>query len=288
MSKGKWFVVVFLFGFYNYFFAQDTISKGKTKLITHIVNVIPDQNNRFLDGLINIAYGSHSSTHISLFNWNQKNFKGLQLAIVNVAGGNVKGAQISFFNNCFDTLNGFQLGLINITKVNNALQIGIINYSDTISSGSMWSFITIVRHGGYYAVEYYISEMFPVNMSVKLGLFKRHNALHLSTDGNNNLFFGGGLGGIRKISERFFFNPEFSYQSAIKNNQALMSICPKFLFALHSRIALSAGLSFVWNHSKTRQLNNPYFALIDENSANGKNKFVLGLRFGIRYNITKI
>jgi hypothetical protein len=266
-------------------YAQDSLVE-KNAYYNGIVNVVPDGHDKFLIGMVNISKGNQKCFQNGIVNYNQKNLSGIQLSIFNFVGGNV-GLQIGVMNINMDTLRKAQIGFFNATKVNNGLQLGIVNYSDTINKGgSAWSFLTIVRRGGYYALEYYVSEMLPINTSFKLGLSKRHNAIHLSTDANfKTIFIGGGLCVMAKLNERWFFNPEFSMQSAVGKTQKIISLCPKFTYALHKRIYFSVGPSVVWNRSKIGDLNSPLYAIYEGVSANGNNKLVVGIRAGLRFNI---
>ena len=266
-------------------YAQDSLVKKKA-YYNGIVNVVPDGHNKFLNGIINISNGNQKCFQNGIINYNQKNLSGIQLSVFNYVGGNV-GLQIGGINLIKDTLRKAQIGFLNFTKVNNGLQLGVINYSDTINTGgAAWSFLTIVRRGGYYSLEYYVSEMFAINTSFKLGLSKRHNAINLSTDANfKTIFIGGGLCVMSKLNERWFFNPEFSMQSAIGKTQKIISLCPKFTYMLHKKVYFSIGPSVVWNRSKTGDLNSPLYALYEGISTNGNNKLVVGMRAGFRFNI---
>ena len=178
MRVATCFVCLFLF--LNQLFAQDTLVKERVRY-NGLVNVTPAGYNKFTGGIVNISNGSRMGLQNGIVNYTQKDFSGLQLAAINYIGGG-GGVQVGFVNILRDTLTKPQVGLLNIANTNGRIQIGIINYSDTIQGGSAWSFLTIVRRGGYYALEYYISEMMPINMSFKLGLSKRHNAIHFSSD----------------------------------------------------------------------------------------------------------
>lgn len=272
----------------NYLFAQDSVKYNRDSVHKYfIVNFVPDQYNKTLNGIINIAKGSHESFHIgTIANYNQKNFKGFQLGCLNIVRGNLMGAQVAFINSCFDTLKGIQVGLINIAKVNKGVQVGVINYSDTASKHTSIAVVSIYRRGSYQAIEFLLAEMLPINVSVKTGLLA-HSTLNFSSDSDfRTMYFGGGISIIRQLSNRWFFNPELSLESRIGKPGNLLSGCPKLTFKIHKRIFISAGPSVVWNQARERDLTTPLYYLYERNSDNGKNKLVIGYRVGIRFNFT--
>jgi hypothetical protein len=118
---------------------------------------------------------------------------------------------------------------------------------------------------------------------------KRHNAIHISTNESfTTIFVGGGLCIMRNISPKWIFNPEFSIQSALGKSQRIISLVSKFTYELHPRIYLSVGPSFVYNGSKSGELTTPIFSIYEGASANARHKFLIGMRAGLRFNITTV
>lgn len=164
------FIIVLTTTYFSpYDFGQDTGRSEKKPIIyTGIVNIVPDQFNFPLIGFINLANGSHNSSHIGFINVNEKDFTGVQLSFVNTVGGEVKGTQIGFVNVCDDPLTGLQLGFVNVagkrtqgaqigfvntTSSIKGFQLGFVNVTDTLDKGIPLGFVSIVKEGGYRALE---------------------------------------------------------------------------------------------------------------------------------------
>ena len=250
--------------------AQDTINK-KDESVHHnfIINIVPDQYNKPLIGLANIAKGNHKGFHLSFINWNQKDFDGLQLSFINFVGGSVKGSQIGIINFCAHSLTG--------------VQIGFVNYCDTIAKGLSFGEVTIERKG-FQALEVGISEMYPINISYKMGNKRFYNSVNFSCNNDGKApVFGFGFGSLISLKKSFFFNPDFSYQNGIlKGKQDILSLVAKLSYGITKHIHISAGPSFVWNHANRTELRTPIYSMY-ENSINSRNSIVMGLRCSLRY-----
>jgi hypothetical protein len=132
-------IVVTTTYFSPYDFGQDKGRSEKKPIIyTGIVNIVPDQFNFPLIGFINLANGSHNSSHIGFINVNEKDFTGVQVSFVNTVGGEVKGTQVGF---------------VNTTSSIKGLQLGFVNVTDTLDKGIPLGFVSIVKEGGYRALE---------------------------------------------------------------------------------------------------------------------------------------
>ena len=286
----KIFLILLVFVLVNTkIFAQDKITKKSDS--THVngfINIVPNNYNGPLFGVVNLAYGNQEGAQISLFNWNQHNFKGnhLQLATMNIIGGTIDSAtQVGFINFWVDTLKGEQVGLLNFARVRKGFQLGLINYADTVSSGLSISVMTIVRKG-YYGLEMGVSEMYPINISFKTGLKNIYSSANFSCDNNGGAsVFGFGFGSIIPINKRFFLNPDFVGQSGIlKCKQDVFSLITKLSYAITKQIHISAGPSVIWSHANTAELRQPIYTLF-KNQINDRNSVIIGLRCSLSYNI---
>jgi hypothetical protein len=288
-------------------FGQDTIPpQNKTIIYSMVVNIVPDQFNFPLIGFVNLAYGSHNSTHVGFINWNENDFTGVQISFVNTVGGGVKGAQIGFINTCPESLNGLQLsfvntvtkhtdgaqiGFVNNTKVLKGLQLGFVNYTDTIGKGVQLGFLSIVRKGGYRAFEISVTEMYPVNLSFKIGVKKLYTSFIASynPDWGNTFAVGLGLGSIMPFNKSLYFSPELSSQSAIiKNDQQIFGLTANLGYCINSKVHFTIGPSVVWNYAQySDDLNKPFFSIF-KNEINENNNLIIGLRVALKYNLTDI
>jgi hypothetical protein len=284
-------------------FAQDTIKKKQNSVhYNGFINIIPDHYNSILFGQVNIAKGSHEAAQIGLFNWNQNNFGAdhLQLSFTfNIVGGSIdNGTQIGIINICADSLRGEQIGFINFAKKRKGIQIGFVNYCDTMASGFSLAFISFVRKG-YHAIEIGVSEMYPVNISYKVGGSKSlYTSANLSCNYKNNInnaingpVFGFGFGSIIPISKSFFINPDFSLQDKfLKGKQGYLSIVTKLSYAITNKIDISAGPAFVFSWVRVdtdpSELHTPMYSLyhnpIDGTSVHRQRNYI-GFRFSLRY-----
>jgi hypothetical protein len=257
-------------------FGQDTIHpQNKTIIYSMIVNIVPDQFNFPLIGFVNLAYGSHNSTHIGFINWNQNDFT---------------GAQVSFVNTVVKHTDGTQIGFVNNTRVLKGLQLGFVNYTDTIEKGIQLGFLSIVKKGGYRAFEISVTEMYPVNLSFKIGVKKLYSSFTASynPDWGNTFAAGIGLGSIMPLNKSLYFNPELSSQSAIiKNDQQIFCLTTSLGYYIKPKIQFTIGPSVVWNYAQyPEDLTKPFFSIY-KNEINENNNLIIGLRAALRYNLTE-
>ena len=248
-----------------------------------IINVVPDKYNKPLIGIANFAFGNHKGFQSGIFNWNQNNFNGFQISVLNIVKKNTSGLQIGVVNTCADSLKGIQLGFINATKNRNGTQIGLINYADTVTSGSGIALLSFVRKG-YQALELGVSEMYPFNLSYKIGLKNAYNSVNYSFKDAEYPVFGFGLGTMVFLNKHFYINPDFSLQNGIlKSKQGIMSLIVKFSYAITKKIHISAGPSAVWSYAREGIIYKPLYSIY-EYPIDERNKIVIGLRCSIRYN----
>jgi hypothetical protein len=299
------FVLISTMNFSPNNFGQDTIHpKNKTIIYSMVVNIVPDQFNFPLIGFVNLAYGSHNSTHIGFVNLNQNDFTGVQISFINTVGGGVKGAQIGFINTCTNSLGGLQLsfvntvakhtdgaqiGFVNKTRVLKGFQLGFVNYTDTLDKGIPLGFLSIVREGGYRALEISVTEMYPINLSFKIGVKKLYSSFTASYNPNwgKNFAVGLGLGSILPLNESIYFSPELLSQSTIiNNNQQIFSLTTNLGYCINPRVQFTIGPSVVWNYAgNPDDLNKPFFSIY-RNEINGNNNLIIGLRVALKYNLT--
>lgn len=283
--------------------AQDTIPKKKDKAhINGFINIVPDHYNSVLFGSVNLAHGSQEGLQFSLFNWNQHNFVGdhLQLATLNIVGGSISGGtQVGFLNFCIDSLKGTQVGLFNFSKKRDGIQIGFVNYCDTMSSGLSFGVISIVKKG-FHAFEFGITEMYPINISYKVGGTRGlYNSVNFSCNYEGNInnakngpILGFGFGSVIPVSKSLFINPDFSFQaiSLLKSKQKLLAISIKLSYAIAKKIHLSAGPSYAFSFvnvgTDPTELHMPiniiYQNPVTDPSTHRQRNYI-GFRFSLRY-----
>lgn len=141
--------------------------------------------------------------------------KGVQAAgFSNFTRGRINGAQISgFLSFALDTCQGVQVsgfsnlaikrvegaqisGFFNFAHQLKGVQIGVVNYCDTVERGIPIGFISIVKHG-YQALEFSTDETLNMQASYKTGVKRFYNIFSLGARPNNSntlLAFGYGIG----------------------------------------------------------------------------------------------
>jgi hypothetical protein len=304
MKNLTFLVLAIGFGF-NVSFAQENDrnpESGKT-MYTMFANMVPDQFNFPLIGLVNLAWGSHNSAHIGAVNWNQKNLNGVQIGFVNANGEDFKGVQAGFINANSQSLAGWQFGVVNIvaeekmtgsqagiinaTKQLKGLQIGVINYIDELEGGVPLGVLSFVKNGGYKAVEYSATEINPVNISLKLGIEKLYTTFYfgynpLSDEALWGIKTGIGLGSIIRFNESFFFNPELANRNSTygRDNIFQLSFTPSVGYKLLSHLSVVAGPSVTWTHGE--KTSDPFFH-IAEKEIDKENRIYAGAKLGMRY-----
>lgn len=72
-------------------------------------------------------------------------------------------------------------GLVNVAKDVRGVQFGIVNYSDTCSSGLPIGIFNIVRHGGKHELEVGLSDALNTYASFKLGVYNLLSRYEISS-----------------------------------------------------------------------------------------------------------
>jgi len=220
-----------------------------------------------------------------------KDFSGFQAGFVNTIVGDVKGVQASFVNTSTDKIDGMQLGFVNVAPRGiKGYQLGFVNYTDSIEDGIPIGFISVVREGGYKAIEYSFSEFYTYNVEFKIGVEIFYSTIIAAYNQTNefsydNFALGFGIGSIIPIGEVFFFNPEANYLSSLfwKNDSInYLSFIPYFGINL-GKFSILAGPSVAWAQSTYRktEIPKPLFYLHSYDIDN-YNKIIVAARAVLR------
>jgi hypothetical protein len=257
-------------------------------IYTFFFNMVYEPFPYPLIGFVNVAVGNHKIFQVSYVNWNTGNFDGFQTAFVNTVGGDfngfqaglvitvggdTKGFQAAFVNTNVGETKGMQTGLVNtaarkmegvqIGAVNVAardmkgLQVGLVNYTESIN-GVPIGLISIVKNGGYMAVEYFNSEYHNFNLSFKTGIDKLYTSIIASYNQTyenawDNFASGVGIGSILPINERFYFNPELTSLSPFMGDVSYESFIPYFGFNIKN-FSIAAGPTITWVRRNNKDL----------------------------------
>lgn len=270
-----------------------------------------------LAGLFNQAGGTVSGLQMAgLVNANLDSVKAVQLAgISNFTTGPVRGVQgAGVLNIATSTVNGAQLAgvinythrdvegaqiasVMNIARNVKGLQLGLFNYSDSIS-GVPIGLISFVRKG-YHKLEIGTDEVLPLNFSLRTGTRGFYNMLFAGIRPEKadsvTWAFGYGVGSSPKLANKLFLNLELSSQQLIKGNiQALNLINRAYIgldyqFAKH--VGIYAGPSFnlryfddsFTDHPELFGIANPKIRTEKTHADNLKSQTWWGFRAGIRF-----
>jgi len=246
-------------------------------------------------GFINTAVGGVDGAQGGFINITAGDTRGIQGGFVNTTGA-FHGVQGGFVNVATRGGRGLQAGYGNVSLQKlRGVQLGFVNYVDSIEGGIPIGFISIVRNGGYKAVEYNFTEFHPMGLGLKLGVEKFYTTIYVAynpIDGLKleNLATGFGIGSILPMGGSFFFNPELSLLASPVIDQDLTSLVPFFGYRLGEHFTISAGPSVTWvrayNNNGQYEYQKPFFAIADYTFAEDgmiKNSIVVGVRAAVRF-----
>lgn len=258
------------------------------------VNVSKEEIQGAQVGYVNVASKKVEGTQVAFVNVNAGETQGAQIGYVNVATQKTEGAQVGFVNATAKSSTGSQVGFVNVAGGSlKGSQVGFINVADSISDGTPIGFISIVRKDGFYALEASSNELFPANLSFKIGTPHFYTLFtgSYNPDFKKQYAIGAGFGSRFQLSHRLYFNPEAMIQNTItkeeQESQMFVSFAPNLGFALSKHWSFLAGPSLVWSHldndNKEDVLYKPSFSLY-ENNLDARNRIHVGARFAVRYN----
>ncbi|MDX9848491.1 MAG: hypothetical protein RBT74_16035 [Tenuifilaceae bacterium] len=253
-------------------------------------------------GFVNTVLGKTDGGQVGFINTNFKNLEGIQVGFVNTVLESSKGAQVGFVNTSLSSIKGIQVGFVNVTSavvnspqigfVNtasrlNGFQLGFVNFVDSLEGGIPLGFVSIVRKGGYRAIELFASEMHPINLSFKIGVKPLYTFISASYSGNGERLFeyGFGVGSIINIKNKLFFNPELKSVTSPKEfNTHYYSFTPKIGYEFTDNIYIAGGPSILWNYNEElHPMANPLFSIV--NHTIGLNhRLIVGARLAVGVN----
>jgi hypothetical protein len=147
--------------------------------VAGIINITEESAAVQAAGLGNIVKGTATGVQAAgLFNITGGDARGVQAAgLFNHSGGEVKTQAASLFNVAQGVKGGQASLLFNKAKTVEGFQIGLLNFSDTIS-GLPIGLLSIVRQG-YNRFELSGSDLLYANAGLKLGAHAFYNVFHL-------------------------------------------------------------------------------------------------------------
>lgn len=267
------------YGFIN------SVEKDVYGLEIGFINSVGNEVSGFQAGFINTAK-KLTGIQNGFINISGSDVDGIQNGFINSLNGNLKGLQVGFINSAPNETKGAQVGYVNSTRKLTGLQLGFLNFVDTLDKGLPVGFLSFVKHGGYSAFELSISEMYPVNISYKIGTEKFYSFPIVSYNQNltHKYAVGLGIGSNLPLNDHFFFNPEIVSQYAVSlNYRHIQSLSTNFGYKISDQLQISAGPSVVWNRTSSESASGQNFFSIYNYNFNTHNSLSIGLRAAIRY-----
>lgn len=161
-------------------------------------------------GFGNITGGSTEGFQLAGFgNITGGSTNGVQIAgFGNIAGGIADGVQIAGFSNISESFTGFQLAPVNMIGSGKGLQVGIVNFADTLD-GVPFGVVSWVKNG-YRKIDVYGNESFYLNAAFKTGVRNFYNIIGIGYRPGNFSRYGltWGFGSEISLGKGAFMNIE--------------------------------------------------------------------------------
>ena len=243
-------------------------------------------------GFLNTTTGDARGLQAAFVNTTVGNTTGIQAGFVNTAIKGMTGPQVGFVNTAIWKMTGVQVGHVNVAAQGiRGVQVGFVNYADSIENGVPIGFISIVRKGGYQAIEYSFTETHTYNAGLKLGVEKFYTTLFFSYNQTREASWehyatGMGIGSIIPIGKGFFFNPELNTLSTPESNtnHVYTSFVPYFGFKPIKHFSAVIGPSLTHIHSSNATLPRPIFSIYTHD-INKLNRILIGVRAAVRFQL---
>ncbi len=281
------------------------VNKGRMQgaQFAGFANVVTDSAKAFqAAGFANVTNGSQDGAQIAGFaNVVKGNSTSFQAAgFANVTHGDSKGGQVAGFANvATDDVHGAQIaGFINVAKKVKGVQIGVINYADSISDGVAIGFISIVKHG-YRAFEIGANESMYANLRFKTGTRAFYSILGVGASLHDEKVYWGweaGFGTLIKTSEKTALSVEASTMHINEDEwftdrlNLLNKFRTSFAWQFHENFSVYCGAS--WNVLVSKNSDNgevfetPFvpWTVYDDVHKNTRVQMYPGFQLGIRIN----
>ncbi|WP_215225765.1 LA_2272 family surface repeat-containing protein [Echinicola shivajiensis] len=253
------------------------------------INTVADYINGAQIGFVNTSTKYFKGTQIGFINTAVMSSNGAQIGFVNTVANDLKGTQIGFVNINPKEVTGAQIGFVNVVKKLNSVQVGFLNYADSVGEGAVpIGFLSIIRKGGYKALEVGFTEMHPVNMALKIGVSKFYTTLNgaYNPDFKNKFALGGGFGSLLPLGSKVYLNPEGYYLNHINSNKDMARLSLNLGLALSPKVHIMIGPSAVWSGTdRANDFLEPMFYFYKER-IDYRNEFLIGMNASLRYNFT--
>lgn len=253
-------------------------------------NAVGNTINGIQVGFLNTTGNSIHGFQVGFTNILGNRSDGIQIGVTNVTGNAMHGLQVGFVNILGNKVEGMQIGFLNKIHELSGIQLGFVNLDDTVAKGIPVGFFTLIKKGGYQALEIGTSGMFPLNIAYKTGLKRFYTSIVASYSPVSNQHFalGMGIGTILPLGNKLSFNPEILSQTVLFSSwNQIYSLNLNLAYALSSKLSITAGPSFVWNHLNSgTDFQGPFFSIYNT-KPDSENNLLIGLKAALIYQFRK-
>lgn len=260
-------------------------------------------NGTQVAGFTNMVVGNVQGGQVAGFlNATTGDLKGIQASgFTNIVTGDTEGAQIAGFANVASgDVKGFQAsGFINVAKKLSGVQLGFINFADTIEDGIAIGFLSFSRNG-YLALELESNETFFAMAHIKTGTERFYNIFSAGIrpkDDKMNWAYGYGVGTLFPLSSKLDMNLDLqSFQIVDEGwNDLTLNLHNRLKanvnYNVSDKVTLFAGPSFNVLVSDREDENGnlvgsdlaPSWTMTNENTRNTNVQTYIGFNAGIKF-----
>jgi hypothetical protein len=272
----------------------NTIFKKSSGVMLGFINTTLNNAGGLQSGFINTTQGNFSGAMFGFINTTLKNAKGFQSGFLNTVHGTCSGTMLGFSNLAFSNAQGIHIGFLNIArKEMKGCQIGFVNVADTVSKGVPIGFLSIVKKGGYRAIETGVNELYPFNLSFKIGvpLFYTFIQGSYNTAYDKPFASGLGFGSLIPLGKKLYLNPEFVNMASIdiENTNNAVSFATHLRYCITPRLQVAAGVSATWlNYENGENRYDPPFFTLSNDNIDAHNRILGGARISVSYSFTDL
>lgn len=232
-------------------------------------NAAKDVNGAQLAGYLNLAHGNVNMVQAAGLANYAKNVNNYQLAgLANLTLGDVgKGQLAGFFNYSYsnsglqlagftnitiDESEGYQISSIfNHTGILNGYQIGLVNFCDTVESGTPIGLLSFARRG-FHPIEISTNEFMFANFTLRTGTHTFYNVFEAGMGYADIIHPAYGVGTLKEFKHKHIIGAELTAGAILEKNNSYKAkgnlvsfdLYYGFRFKKHLAIIISPSLNY--------------------------------------------
>jgi len=243
---------------------------------------------------VNTTSGNQKGLQAGFVNSNLKNHVGAQAGFVNTTIGSFKGLQAGFVNTVIKETEGVQMSFVNVARKGiKGFQLGFINLADTVSDGVPIGFISVVRRGGFRALELSSDGFYPVNLAFKIGVPKFYTFFMGSYCEQYEQPFAVGIGAGTLIprGDKIIINPEIRSLTPLDNsvvfsNMSSLDLNVRYRIVEGLQVAAGPTIGWVTHSNQVDIYKKPFFSFLNREVDSNK-RIIVGARLAISYSFAE-